>query len=438
MKLLIVDDEKNIRQVLKNELSTETIEVDEAEHGQRALELLEQDEYDVVLLDLNMPRLGGIEVLKRMRSLEYPAEVIVLTANATISTAVEAMKLGAYDYLTKPFRLEELSAILDKAFEKKKLRTENRILKSQIKRQAEDRQIIAKSAVMGDLLETVAKVARSGYPVLITGESGVGKELVAARIHRESARSDNPFIPLNCGAIPENRIESELFGYEKGAFTGALARKPGLLEVANNGSLFLDEIGDMPLPLQVKLLRVIETGSFFRLGGIREQKVDVRFIAATNKDLQAEIGKGAFRQDLFYRITTLLIKITPLRERSEDIPLLIEHFRGGNHAFRNKRFSKEALALMSDYPWPGNVRELQNIVHRACLLSPADVIGPGDLHLSSGTGPLTNATRLEDVEREHILKVLKAASGQRNKAAEALGIDPKTLYRKLAAYGVNE
>lgn len=438
MKLLVADDEKNIRQVLCTELSSDHIAVDDVENGKRALELLEQNEYDILLLDLNMPGLTGIDVLKKMKSLDIPTEVIVLTANATISTAVEAMKLGAYDYLSKPFRLEELGPIIEKAYEKKKLRSENILLKTQIQRQTERKHLIAVSQVMQELQETVKKVAQSDFPVLITGESGVGKELIAASIHRESKCSGGPFVPINCGAIPENMIESELFGYEKGAFTGASSRKPGLLEVANNGTLFLDEIGDMPLALQVKLLRVIETGSFFRLGGTREQKVDVRILAATNKDLKEEIRKGSFRQDLYYRIAALTVPIAPLRERREDIPALIDYFTKSVADFKLKRFSEAALRVLTSYFWPGNVRELQNVVHRALLLSHGDVIEPGDLPSDLTPGPRAASTRLEDVEREHILRVLDASAGQRGKAAELLGIDPKTLYRKLASYGVEE
>jgi len=438
MKILIVDDEKNLRQVLAIELSADGDEVDAAEDGLKALELLEKTEYDVVLLDLNMPRMGGIEVLKKIRALDLPVEVIILTANTTITVAVEAMKLGAYDYLTKPFRLEELSPIIEKAFEKKKLRSENLILKTQLERRQDNGAIVAKSPAMLELLETVKKIAASDYPVLITGESGAGKELIASSIHHGSKRPDKPFIALNCGAIPENMIESELFGYEKGAFTGAQTRKLGLLEVAHTGTLFLDEIGDMPLALQVKLLRVIETGAFFRLGGIREQKVDVRIVAATNKDLKAEIGRGSFRQDLYYRISSFIVNIMPLRDRPEDIPELIDYFVKRSPEFRHKRFSKEALAVLSRYPWPGNVRELQNVLHRALLLSKNDVIVPADLPLDICGMQQSDSARLEDVEREHILKVLKASGGQRNRAAEALGIDPKTLYRKLAGYGLKE
>ena len=438
MKILVVDDEKNLRQVLAIELSADDDEVDAAEDGLKALELLEKKEYDVVLLDLNMPRMGGIDVLKKIRALDIPVEVIILTANTTISAAVDAMKLGAYDYLTKPFRLEELSPIIEIAFDKKKLRSENLILKTQIKRQQDNRHIVAKSPAMLELLETVKKIAASDYPVLIIGESGTGKELIAASLHAGSKRPNMPFVALNCGAIPENMIESELFGFEKGAFTGAQARKLGLLEVAHKGTLFLDEIGDMPLPLQVKLLRVIETGTFFRLGGTREQKVDVRVVAATNKDLKAEIGRGSFRQDLYYRISSFIVQIMPLRDRQEDIPELIEYFIKRSPEFRHKRFSKEALAVLSRYPWPGNVRELQNVLHRALLLSKEDIIKPSDLPLDICGEKQSGSARLDDMEREHILKVLKASGGQRNRAAEALGIDPKTLYRKLAGYGVKE
>jgi DNA-binding NtrC family response regulator len=438
MKILVVDDEKNLRQVLAIELSADGDEVDTAEDGVSALELLEKKEYDVVLLDLNMPRMGGIDVLKKIEALDIPGEVIILTANTTITAAVEAMKLGAYDYLTKPFRLEELSPIIEKAFEKKKLRSENLILKTQIERQQDNGYIVAKSPAMLELLATAGKIAASDYPVMITGESGAGKELIASSIHTGSKRPDKPFVALNCGAIPENMIESELFGYEKGAFTGAQTRKLGLLEVANKGTLFLDEIGDMPPALQVKLLRVIETGTFFRLGGTREQKVDVRIVAATNKDLKAEIARGSFRQDLYYRISSFIVHIMPLRDRPEDIPALIAYFTERSPEFRHKRFSKEALAMLSRYPWPGNVRELQNVLHRALLLSKNDIIEPSDLPLDLCGAQLSGSARLDDVEREHILKILKASGGQRNRAAEALGIDPKTLYRKLVGYGLKE
>ena len=441
IKILIAEDEKNLRKVLVMELSTEGYEVVEADDGRKALDMLQKDDYDVVLLDMNMPVLGGIEVLKKMRSLEIPTEVIILTGNMTLTTAVEAMKLGAYDYLTKPFNLNELSLVIEKAYEKKKLRRENLLLKTQIRRQSENNQVVAKSQIMQELMETVKKVAISDFPVLIIGESGAGKELIARSIYKESARADGPFVAINCGAIPDNMIESELFGYEKGAFTGAHARKLGLLEIANNGTLFLDEIGDMPLALQVKLLRVIETGSFFRLGSTRDLKVDLRIVSATNKNLKSEIERGTFRQDLFYRIAALTVQIPPLRERPEDIQLLIDHFASSTPGFRAKRFSKEALKILNEYSWPGNVRELQHVVHRALLLSKTDVIEPVDLPADLARAPQsgqsgTGGKRLDELEKEHILAVLREAGGQRGKAAEILGIDPKTLYRKLTGYGL--
>jgi DNA-binding NtrC family response regulator len=438
VKVLVADDDKNLRKVLINELSDEGFYADEADNGMKTIDLLEKNEYDVLLLDLNMPGLSGMDVLDKIKDLEIPTEVIILTAYATVSTAVEAMKLGAYDYLTKPFQIEELIAVINKAYEKKELLSENLLLKSQIKRQSIANKIITKNPLMLEILETVKKVAVSDLPVLIYGESGVGKELVAKAIHDTSKRVDKPFIPINCGAIPETMLESELFGHEKGAFTGAYTKKLGLLEIANNGTLFLDEIGELTLQLQGKLLRVIETGSFFRVGGIKEMRVDVKFVSATNKDLKKEVETGNFRPDLFYRITALILRIPPLRERKEDIPLLIEHIIKSNTAFKDKKLSKKALNILSGYTWPGNVRELQNVIHRAFLLSKGDIIGPHDLPSDLISDQRIPIKRLEDVEREHILKVLREVDGKRGKAAEILDVDPKTLYRKLSHYGINE
>jgi DNA-binding NtrC family response regulator len=439
IKILLADDDKNLRIVLTSELSSGGYEVLETESGSAALELMNREEYDVLLLDLNMPGMHGMDVLRKMRSLEISTEVVILTANATVSTAVEAMKLGAYDFLTKPFKLDELTLIIEKAYEKKKLLSENFLLKSRIRRQSEEAGIITRSPLMLEILETVKKVALSELPVLIVGESGAGKELIAKAVHGASGRAEQAFIPVNCGAIAENMLESELFGHEKGAFTGAHARKPGLLEIADQGTLFLDEIGELPLPLQVKLLRVLETGRFFRVGGIKEIRVHVKFLSASNKDLKAEVERGAFRADLYYRISALALHIPPLRERKDDIPVLIEHFRVANPAFRRKRFTKDAVSILSQYPWPGNVRELQNVVHRILLLSTGDVIEsctlPSDF---IDCRRARDGRRLVDVEREHILAVLQEAGGHRGKAAEILGIDPKTLYRKLLEFGVKE
>ena len=432
-KILLADDDKNVRLVLQSELSEAGHDITAVESGLKALDLLGAQDFDVLLLDLQMPRMGGLEVLEQVQRLEIPVEVVVLTAHGSVTVAVAAMKLGAYDFLAKPFKIAELLAVVEKAVEKKRLRHENALLKIRIQRQEEAPEIISRSPTMHAILDTVQKVAFSDFPLLIEGESGVGKELVARALHRFSPRAEGPFIPLNCGAVPENIIESELFGYEKGAFTGAQARKLGLLELAHRGTLFLDEIGEMPPALQVKFLRILETGAFFRVGGVKEVTVDIRCVSATNKDLKAELAAGRFRPDLFYRISTFTLKVPPLRERPEDIPLLIEHFAALPSLGRRVRFSEEALRALGAYPWPGNVRELQNVVYRLLLLTKGDLIGIDDLPPDLGPGGGTAGT-LAQVEREHILKVLKESGGQRGKAAEVLGIDPKTLYRKLAEF----
>jgi DNA-binding NtrC family response regulator len=438
IRLLIADDDRSLRKVLTTELSDSGYDVSITDSGSNAVALLEKKDFDVLLLDLNMPGLGGMDVLKKIRALEMPAEVIILTGHGTVPTAVEAMKLGAYDYIAKPFKLEELKAVIDKAYEKKKLLSENLHLKTQIKRQSSQKHVVTKNPLILELLNTAGKVARSDFPVLIYGETGVGKELMAWAIHEASPRNDGPFIPINCAAIPESMLESELFGHEKGAFTGAYTKKMGLLEIANNGTLFFDEIGELSPQLQVKLLRVIETRSFFRVGGVREIRVDLKFVAASNTDLKAEVEKGAFRSDLYFRMSALTLHVPPLRERKEDIPLLIEHFIKSNADFRNKSFGKEALDILSRYAWPGNVRELQNVVHRTLLLSRNDAVGRDDLPADLFPHTRMSGKRLQDVEREHITKVLREAGGLRGKAARTLGIDPKTLFRKLSKYGMDE
>jgi DNA-binding NtrC family response regulator len=438
IRVLIAEDDKNLRRVLMNELSDEAFHVEGVESGLEVMDLLENDDYDVLLLDLNMPGLGGMEILKRIKASGVPSEVVILTGNITANTAVEAMKLGAYDYLTKPFKMEELKAVLEKASEKKRLSRENLVLKTEIKRGSEAQKIITRSPLMFEIFENVKKVAEPGLPVLIYGESGVGKELIARAVHDESKRADQAFIPVNCGAIPENMLESELFGFEKGAFTGAHAKKLGLLEIASQGTLFLDEICELTLPLQGKLLRVIETGRFFRIGGVKEVRVDVKFVSASNKNVKSEVESGGFRADLYYRVSALTLHIPPLRERREDIPLLVDHIIKNTPGFKKKTFSKEALNVLTEYPWPGNVRELLNVVYRILLLSKNDILGPDDLPPDLTSDPEKAGRRLEEVEREHILRVLKEAGGQKGKAAEILGVDPKTLYRKLLSYGVKD
>ncbi len=438
MKILITDDDNSLRKVLGIELSEEGFEVQEAENGRGAIDMLRKDEFDLLLLDLNLPDLSGLEVLRKIKSLGLSAEVIILTAHASVPTAIEAMKLGAYDYLTKPFKIEELIAVMEKADEKRKLLHENFLLKSQINRQSGTRSIYTRSPRLLEILENVKRVAPSDFPILVSGESGVGKELIARAIHGAGDRSRGPFIPINCGALPENMLESELFGHEKGSFTGAYTKKLGLLEVADGGTLFLDEIGEMTPPLQGKLLRVIETEKFFRVGGTREIAVNVRFLSATNRDIKSEVEKSNFRADLYYRISTITLLIPPLRERREDIPLLIEHFLKDHPAGKNKSLSKPALKVLSEYSWPGNVRELQNVIYRTLLLSKKEMIEPDDLPLDLVTDRNGTSKRLEDVEKMHILQILKEVRGQKGRAAEILGLDPKTLYRKLLSYGVGE
>jgi len=438
MKIVIADDDKNLRKVLVNELSDEGFEVNETDQGAKAVELLERKECDVLLLDMNMPGLSGLDVLKKLKELENPTEVIILTAYATVSTAVEAMKMGAYDYLTKPFQIEELKTIIEKAYEKKQLLRENLLLKSQIKRQKDTNDIITANPVMLGILEDVKKFAVSDLPVLICGESGVGKELIAKRLHDMSDRSEGPFLPINCGAIPETMLESELFGHEKGAFTGAYVKKMGLLEIANHGTLFLDEIAELSQRLQGKLLRVIETEKFFRVGGIKEINVDVRFVSATNRDIKKDVTTGDFRPDLYYRIGALNLYIPPLRERKEDISLLSEHIIQSNPQFKNKKLSKKAIEILVQYGWPGNIRELQNVIRRALFLSTDTTMGPKDLSSDLTTGHTVSSRKLEDIEKEHILKIYREANGQKRRAAEILGVDPKTLYRKLHSYGIEE
>lgn len=435
--ILIADDHLNFRTMLATELSARGYDAAEADTGARALEMLEENEYDVMLLDLNMPGMEGLEVLKKVKALELPVEVVIFTGHATVSFAVQAMKLGAYDYLVKPFPIDELVIVIQKALEKRRLVHENLLLKTQLSLIDRPDVIVSRSRLMQDTLDTACRAAATEIPILICGESGTGKELIASKIHESSPRAGGPFIPVNCGAIPENMLESEMFGYEKGAFTGASSRKPGLLELADRGTIFLDEIGELPRQLQVKLLRVIETGRFFRLGGIREVRVDVRYISATNKDLKKEMASESFRADLYYRLSAITISVPPLRERPEDIPLLVEHFLRRLPGGRMKRVSEDAMRALMAYSWPGNVRELQNVISQAAVLSRSDIIELSDIHVDFASSA-ASSPRLDDIEREHILKIFRATGGERGKTADILGISPKTLYRKLKAYGVTE
>ncbi|MFQ5839738.1 MAG: sigma-54-dependent transcriptional regulator [Candidatus Methylomirabilales bacterium] len=450
-RVLIADDEKNFTRVLKTELGREGYQVEVAGDGKEAVSRIRSHEFDVLILDLRMPKLGGLEVLRELRGRDLAPEVIVLTGHASISTAITAMKLGAYDYLTKPCKTGELNLMIRKAFEKRQLVRENLHLRTRVAHNDQFPEIITQSRCMQAVLDMVARVAPTDSTVLLAGESGTGKELIARAIHQHSKRKDGPFLAINCGALQETILESELFGHERGAFTGAHSLKLGLFEVAHGGTLLLDEVGEIPPGMQVKLLRMIETGCFFRVGGTRERQANVRIIAATNRDLKADVRDGRFREDLYYRLVMIPITLPPLRERPDDVPLLTQHILRLYKGLGKKTVTPAALDLMRRYPWPGNIRELQHALRRALILAPKDRIEPADLpcdlqmRTDSFPGADTAGPRsrgpaagtlctLATLEREHIQRVLQQVGGHRGRAAEVLGIDPKTLYRKILTY----
>ncbi|MBI4609889.1 MAG: sigma-54-dependent Fis family transcriptional regulator [Candidatus Rokubacteria bacterium] len=439
LRVLVADDEKNLRELLLRELTRKGHEVEGAADGMEALERLKESSPDVVLLDIKMPRMEGIDLLRELQRFPEAPQAIVMTGFQDVSTAVEAMKLGAYDYLTKPAKIEELDVLIRKAAEKGRLIRENIALRARVAGGARFGGILTRSPKMLDVLALVERVAPTDSTVLILGESGTGKELVARAIHERSPRAREAFAPIHCGALPREVLESELFGHEKGAFTGAVETKPGLIELADGGTLFLDEIGELEPDSQVKLLRVLETGSFFRVGGTRTRAVDARVVTATNRDLSEAMRAGQFRQDLYYRINTITLWLPPLRERNEDIALLAEHFLQQNAGYGVKRLSAKALGCLEAYDWPGNVRELQHAIERATILSRSAEIQPDDLPSEvrcgePGRGPSPGS--LEEIERQHIIATLRQVGGHRGKAAALLRIDPKTLYRKILSYKI--
>jgi DNA-binding NtrC family response regulator len=440
IRVLVADDERNLRELMVRELGRKGHEVDDVGDGEAALARLQEVSYDVVVLDMKMPKREGIEVLRELQALAEPPQVIVMTGFQEVSTAVEAMKLGAYDYLTKPTKIEELDIVIRKAAEKGQLVRDNEALRAHAPGGEPASGILTKSAAMQAALRIVDRVAPTDSAVLILGESGTGKELVARAIHERSHRAQRPFVPIHCGALPREVFESELFGHEKGAFTGAVGTKPGLVELADGGTLFLDEIGEMEPDSQVKVLRALETGTFFRVGGTRPRRVDVRLVAATNRDLAEAMKTGEFRQDLYFRINTIAVKLPPLRERREDIALLATHFVSATAAYGVKRLSPLVLAALEAYDWPGNVRELLHAIERAVILSKGDEIQPEDLPPEVVGTPTAAASSpggsLEQMERQHIVATLRQVGGHRGKASALLAIDPKTLYRKIIAYGI--
>jgi len=447
IRVLVADDENNLRDLIVRELTRRGLEAEGVGDGESALARLREDPYDVVVLDMKMPKKEGIEVLRELQEFPEHPQVIVMTGFQEVATAVEAMKLGAYDYLTKPTKIEELEVLVRKAAEKGQLLRDNVALRAHAPGAGPFGGIVTRSGKMQEILRMVERVAPTESSVLLLGESGTGKELVARAIHERSPRTERPFVPIHCGALPREVLESELFGHEKGAFTGAVNAKPGLIELADGGTLLLDEIGDMEPDSQVKLLRVLETGMFFRVGGTRPRRVDVRLVAATNRDLAAAMRTGQFREDLFYRINTITVLLPPLRERREDIALLAQHFLETNATYGLKRLSGAALAALDAYDWPGNVRELLHVIERGVILCKGDEITPVDLPPEiarpSGTSvapasavAVSGAPTLEAMERQHIVATLRQVGGHRGKAASLLGIDPKTLYRKILGYQI--
>jgi two-component system response regulator AtoC len=446
IKLLIAEDEQNLGLVLYKEMSRLGHHVTLVHDAEAAIKAAREAEFDVALLDIMMPGRSGLEVLRELRGQEQPPEVLMMTGHATVETALQAMKLGAYDYLTKPCHIRELEAIINKAYEKRQLRVENLILHSRLTYKEKAPDIIVRSQKMTDVIALVRKIASSNATVLVTGDSGTGKELVANTVHCFSQRQGGPFIDISCAAIQETLLESELFGYEPGAFTGARKRKLGLLELAHGGTLFLDEIGEMSLTLQSKLLRVLETQQFYRVGGTKKVEVDVRFIAATNRDLNQDVIEGKFRNDLLFRINNFTIKLPSLSERPEDIPALAEHFLLQVSGGPGAHLSDEAMQILMNYSWPGNVRELRNVIERAVILSSGDRIEadelPLELHthrmmsLGPANGEDASNGSLDELRRKQILVVLEQTGWHQGKASEILGISPSTLYRQLKAYGL--
>jgi two-component system response regulator AtoC len=454
IRVLVVDDDSLLRKLIADQLSRAEFDAAPAGSAKEALDVLREADYDVVLLDIMMPGLTGLDALREIRKLEDPPEVVMLTADTSLATGVDAMRHGAYDYLTKPATLDEMEAVVRKADEKRRLLKQNASLRSVARPAAnadDTLPIVHENSVMAALVAQAEHAARTDSTVLLTGESGTGKDVLARFIHSKSTRQSMPMITVNCGALPESLFESEFFGHERGAFTGASSLRRGLLEAADGSTLFLDEIGDMPLVMQVKLLHFLEQGRFRRVGSTRDQNADVRVIAATNRHLPQEVERQRFRADLFYRLNVVSLQVPTLRERPEDIPTLIDYFLG----IYRKRFvrpdldlSEKVRQLLYTYAWPGNVRELRNCLERAAAISLGDTIEVDQIpFLNPEPGGAVNSTArtvtaapqsapvtLEELEREHILKVLNSSDGNRERTAAILGISSRTLYRKLREY----
>jgi len=444
-KLLIVDDEKHIREGLEKALSLDGYEVELASDGRSALDLIEEGDIDLIITDLKMPNLSGEELLKETLDRFPYLPVIILTGHGTIENAVEAMRNGAYDFITKPLNIDKLSLIVKRALENSSLKRQNRELLNQLEKKYSFESIIGKSAPMKKVFETIELVAPSRANVLIYGESGTGKEMIADAIHHNSPRRENPYIKVHCAAIPETLLESELFGHEKGAFTGAIARKRGRFELANQGTIFLDEIGEISLQMQVKLLRVIQQREFERVGGEAPIKVDVRIISATNRNLKEDTEKGNFREDLYYRLDVVSITVPPLRDRKDDIPLMVHKFIEEFAKENDKKvegITNAALQALVSYRWPGNVRELRNVIESIVVLTKSTIITEQDIPSyimakdEQTSLKLPAGISLPDAEKELIRFTLEISGGNKTRTAETLRIGRKTLHRKLAEYGI--
>jgi len=443
LDLLVVDDDQEFRDTLRSRFLHHGFEVRTASNGEEALGLAERRNFDVAIFDMMMPGMSGLELLKRFKESHTECEVILLTGQGSIETAVEAMKLGAYDYLQKPFPLKDLEAVATKAFERRNLRKENKQLKALLERSQPPSEMIGQSPAMQEIFRLIQRAGPSDKAILILGESGTGKELVARALHRQSRRADKPMVVINCAALPESLLESELFGHEKGSFTGAVSSKPGLFEVADGGTLFIDEIGELPGSLQAKLLRVLEDGSLRRIGSVQERRVNVRLLAATNRNLAKEVEAKRFREDLFYRINVMSLELPPLRDRKSDVPLLVHHFLG--YGWEVELAAVEAMERCS---WPGNVRQLINALERAKILCdddtitlkdlPREILEPTAAVISNGHPHSEKLDDLAAIQRSKVVEVLRRESGNKSKAARVLGIDRRKLYRLLEKFAIVE
>jgi len=451
-RVLIVDDEESMRDFLSIMLHREGYQVDTAVDGAQAVVHLRDHSYDLVISDIKMPRMTGLELLTHIKDRTPETVVLMVTAFSSTDEAVEAMKQGAYDYITKPFKNEEIRLIVKNALERRDLRRENLALKEALGQRFSFDGLIGKSKSMQDVFSMIRKVASSPVKILVTGESGTGKELVARAIHYNSDRRDGPFVPINCGAIPENLLESELFGHEKGSFTGAIRQKPGLFETAAGGTIFLDEIGELPAMMQVKLLRVLQENEFRRVGGTKDIKTDVRVLAATNRHLEEAVAAGSFREDLYYRFNVIRIDLPPLRQRREDIPVMVDFFWERFTGQKGVKVAEDAMRRLIDYSWPGNVRELENVIERATVLGhdneiTLDCLPPNLVTGMSGSvTPLTDIPEsgmdldayLGEIEKEILVKALARTDGVRKSAAGLLGITFRSIRYRLAKYDLGD